>query len=251
MFVNKLDHPVFVSLGPLNIYYYGILLVLAFIIGYFILVKLAKERNIKKELIDELIIYLIPAIIIGARLFEILFYDFNYYLDNPIKVFYIWEGGIASHGALLFGILTVLIFCKIKKISFYQLADILVIPSALAGFFIRIGNFINGEIPGRISNLPWAVKFKDFEGFRHPSQLYESFIALITFIILYNVRKLKLKPGFLFWLFITLFSFLRFLVEFFKEGQLTFGLTTGQLLSIPFFLLGLIMLIRKQYKKAS
>ncbi len=246
MFINNLD-PVFISLGHLNIYYYGILLVLAFLIGYFILIRLAKERSIKKELIDELLTYLIPAIIIGARLFHILFYDFNYYFNNPLKIFYIWEGGLASHGALLFGIITVLIFCNVKKVQFYTLADILVIPGALAGFFIRIGNFINGELPGRLSNLPWAVKFKDFEGFRHPSQLYESFIGLITFVFLYSIRKLRLKPGFLFWLFITIFSGLRFLVEFFKDYSiLSFGLTTGQLLSIPFFILGLIMLFKKK-----
>src|SRR3989338_1460035 len=114
MYIHNLES-VFIQLGPLTIRYYGILLALAFLTGYFILIKTAKERNIKKELMDDLLLYLIPSILIGARVFHILFYDFSYYSANPLEIFYIWKGGIASHGGLLFGILAVLIYCKKKK----------------------------------------------------------------------------------------------------------------------------------------
>ena len=245
MYIHNLES-VFIQLGPLTIRYYGILLALAFLTGYFILIKTAKERNIKKELMDDLLLYLIPSILIGARVFHILFYDFSYYSANPLEIFYIWKGGIASHGGLLFGILAVLIYCKKKKIPFYSMADILVIPAALSVFFVRIGNFINGELVGRVANLPWAVKFQGFEGFRHPTQLYEALIGLITSGFLYSIRSVKKKPGFLFWLFIAIFSGLRFLVEFTKDyAVLSSGLTMGQLLSIPFFIIGVVMLLKK------
>lgn len=227
-------NPIAVKLGPLSVHWYGILMAAAFLCGYFILKKLVKERNIPVD-VDSYLMYMIVGILGGARLGEILFYEPLYYLANPLKIFAVWEGGLASHGGMLGGIIAHWLFCKKNKIHFYELADVAVIPIALGAMFVRIGNFVNAEIIGRITNVPWAVKFPGADGFRHPSQLYEAAKNLLLFSVLWNMRHLKLPRGFLFWSFLGLYGVLRFFVEFFKDFELfSFGLTMGQLLSIPF-----------------
>ena len=230
--------PVLFHLGPLEVRYYGVLFALGFLAGYFILRKLAPERNIHPDTIDDFLIWLIPSIVVGARLFEVLVYEPGYYFANPAKIIAIWEGGLASHGGLLGGILVTWWFCKRRKIHFYDLADLAVIPGALGAAFVRLGNFMNGEIVGRVSNAPWAMEFSGYEGRRHPSQLYEAAKNLLLFIALWNLRKIKDLPrGFLFWSFIGGYSVLRFVVEFWKDWPLYYGLTIGQWLSIPLILL--------------
>ena len=135
--------------------------------------------------------------------------------------------------------------------EYYDLADILVVPASIGLSLGRIGNFTNGELYGRITNLPWGVKFKDAPGFRHPSQIYESIKNLIIFTTLWNLRNKKLPKGFLFWIFVTMYGALRFLIEFVREPdpQLGFILgpfTMGQLLTIPMFIIGSIMLFKNR-----
>ena len=234
-------NPILFQLGPIEIRYYGILMALGFLIGYFILKKLTKD-TLTKEQLDDYFVYLLIGIILGARLFEVFVYEPTYYLNNLIKIFYVWEGGLASHGGMLGGIISTLIFCYKKKIKFYTIADIVVIPIALGAMFVRIGNFINGEIVGRVTTLPWGMKFDNYKGLRHPSQLYEAFKNLLLFFILLKLHFKKLKPGILFWTFIGLFSTFRFIVEFWKDWPLYFNLTIGQLLSIPLIILSGIMI---------
>lgn len=224
--------PVILSLGPIQIRYYGVLIAIAFLAGYFILRKLSKEKNISENLIDNYFLWLVPSMIIGARLFEILFYEPAYYFNNPIKMLYIWQGGISSHGAIAAAILVTYFFTKKHKIHFYALADLAVIPCALGAAFVRIGNFINGEIVGTITKVPWAVKFQDYTGLRHPVQLYESFILILIFIFLYSIRKKQLMQGTLFWLFILMYSAIRFFLEFLKEMPRYFNLTFAQYFSL-------------------
>ena len=138
--------PVLLKLGAVEIRYYGILFALAFLMGYYLAKKLSKEFDIEEKKIEDLTIYMLIAIIIGARLFEVLFYDFSYYISNPIKIFYIWEGGLASHGALIALILLVYFYSKKHNLSFYKIADLFIIPISLGAAFVRLGNFFNSEL---------------------------------------------------------------------------------------------------------
>ncbi len=247
MFYHNIN-PILAEVGPFQIRYYGILMALAFLIGYFIIIKLAEERGIKRQNIEELFLFMMIGLIVGARLGEVLFYNPGYYFSNPEQILYVWKGGLASHGAVIGGVLVMWWYSKKKKIQFYDIADIAVIPIALGAAFVRVGNFFNGEIVGRVTSIPWAVKFKGYEGFRHPSQLYEAAKNLLIFGILWNMKSVKNLPkGFLFWSFGALYGLLRFFVEYFKEYQTlpsTFPLTMGQVLSIPMFLISVFMLYR-------
>lgn len=237
-------NPILIHIGPLNIRWYSLLMAFAFILGYLIYRKMAKREGISEDLVDHYFIYVFFGLIIGARLGEVLFYNPVYYFSNPIKIFYTWEGGLASHGAILGGIIATLIFCRAHKARFYKMVDLLVVIIALGSVFVRIGNFINGEIVGRITNVPWAVKFEGYEGLRHPVQLYEAGMNLVVFVVLLGIRKIKKIPeGFVSWSFLFTYSFLRFFVEFFKEYETidsSYVLTMGQFLSIAFLFVSCI-----------
>ncbi len=237
-------NPILFHIGPLEIRYYGLLFALAFLIGYFILRKLAKEKNIHEDLIDSYFIYLLIFIVIGARLFEVIFYEPLYYLADPIKIFYIWQGGLASHGAIIAAILVTYFFTKKHKMHFYDLADLAVIPCALGAAFVRIGNFINGELVGKVTTLSTGMQFNNYEGLRHPVQLYEAFTNLIIFATLYNIRKLNLKKGTLFWSFILIYSILRFIIDSFKDIAVFAELTIAQWASIVLIITSIIFLIK-------
>lgn len=238
-------NPVLFTLGHFEIRYYGILLALAFLIGYLLLNKLAKEKNIQQKIVDDFFIILLPSMILGARIFEILFYNPGYYFSNPIKMLYIWEGGISSHGAILAAILVTYLFAKKYKTSFYRFADIVVIPSAIGASFVRLGNFINGEIVGTATNLPWAVQFTNYAGLRHPVQLYEALTLIIIFVLLYINRNKNLKQGTLFWSFILFYSTIRFFLEFLKEMPIFFlNLDFAQWASIILVPIALFFLIK-------
>lgn len=237
--------PVLLHLGPLEIRYYGLLFALAFLVGYFIAKKLAKEFSLEEKLVEDFVVYAVIAVVIGARLFEVLFYNPSYYFSNPVKILYVWEGGLASHGALIGLLLTAYIFSKRHKISFYKIADLFIIPIALGSSFIRIGNFFNGELVGKITSVPWAVKFNAYEGLRHPVQLYQAAYYIIIFLALLRIRKLKnIKEGTLFWSFLFLDGTFRFITEFFKDlpkdyGLSYLGLNLAQYISIVLILISI------------
>ncbi len=241
-------NPILLSLGPFQVRWYGLLMAFAFLLGLFILRKLAGEKGIEKDLMDHYLIWMIIGIIGGARVFEILVYQPVYYFSNPLEMLFIWHGGLASHGGLLGGALVTWLFTRKHKIKFYDLADMAVIPIALGAAFVRIGNFVNGEIVGRVSSVPWAMEFRGYEGLRHPSQLYEAFKNVLLFFILFKMRLVKsLKRGTLFWSFIGIYSVFRFIVEFFKEFQSldpSYVLTMGQWVSIPLMIVSGIMIWR-------
>ncbi len=247
-------NPVLLELGPFQVRYYGLLMAFAIILGYFISLKIARERKIKgidEESLQDFLIYFIIGAIIGARLFHVLVYNPSFYLSNPIEILKIWKGGLASHGGIIGAAIITILFCRKRKLHFYDLADIVAVPFALGAVFIRLGNFTNGELVGRITDVPWAMRFEGYEGLRHPSQLYEAAKNLMLFIILWNMRKLKLPRGMMFWSAVGLFSLFRFFVEFYKDFPLYFGLTMGQLISIPLAGLSAYMIfsISKKEKK--
>lgn len=250
MWIHNLN-PVIFSLGPLEIRWYGLMYVLSFIVIYLYARAAVKKDKLKitlKEL-DDLMIMLVAALLIGARLGEILFYNPSYYIANPTEIIAIWHGGLSFHGGLIGVLIAGYAFARKKKINFLHLCDIFVVPLALAQVFGRIGNFINGELYGRVTSLPWAVKFPSAEGFRHPSQLYEAAYDLVIFSFLFFQRNLKRKPGYLLGWFLVLYSVFRFLTEYVREPELMIGpLTMGQCLNIPMFIAGVYLLYRIRKK---
>lgn len=255
MFYNNID-PVLFRLGSLEIRYYGIIYALCFVIAYFMIYHLAKKGRLKltKDDVADFVFYLLIGTVIGARVFYVVFYDPAYFISNPLMIPAVWHGGLSFHGGLVGAVIASLLFCKKKKISFYEIADIAVIPLALGLFLGRIANFINGELVGRITNVPWCVKFQNFEGCRHPSQIYEAAKNLFMFFVLWIAYDLKTKgkklpSGFLFWLFVVMYSVLRFFIEFFRMpdeqlGFIVFGLTMGQILNIAMLAAGIFFLVK-------
>lgn len=251
-------NPVLIELGPLQIRYYGLFYALGFAIAYFLISYLAKrkELDITKDDVADLLIYEVIGIILGARVVYAVFYNPLFYFQNPFEILAVWHGGLSFHGGLIGAIAAGYIFCRKKKLEFYDLADIAVAPVALALALGRIGNFMNAELYGKITNVGWCIdysknKFMENlpDGCRHPSQIYESLKNLIIFLGLWTIKNKKLPKGFLFWTFVTLYGFLRTMVEFFRQPDEQIGFifnyfTMGQVLSFPLFLLGLYMLYR-------
>lgn len=245
------------SFGPFTIRWYGLLFALGFVVGYQIMswIFLNEKKSIKD--LEYLSIAMILGTVIGARLGHCFFYDPEYYLSNPLEILQVWKGGLASHGAAIGILIALWVFHKKKEdFSYMWILDRIVIVIALAGFFIRFGNFFNSEILGTPANVPWAVIFSRIDMIpRHPAQLYEAFSYLIIFIVLityYKKYKANIKPGFLIGLFLVGVFGMRFIIEYFKENQSDFEsalpLKMGQILSIPFVLIG-IYFIYKAFRK--
>jgi prolipoprotein diacylglyceryl transferase len=247
--------PEIFHVGPISVRWYGLLFALGFVVGYQLMTKFfIKEKRPLKDL-EALTITMIIGTIVGARLGHCLFYDPAYYLANPLKILKVWEGGLASHGAAI-GILIALMYYVKKRPKYTMLwvLDRVVIVVALAGCFIRVGNFFNSEIIGRAAEVPWAVVFAKVDLIpRHPAQLYEAFSYLIIFIYLYrSYFKFdgNIPAGRFFGLFLILVFGARFIIEFFKEYQSPFEqnlpLDMGQLLSIPFIIAGIYFFIKSR-----
>jgi phosphatidylglycerol:prolipoprotein diacylglycerol transferase len=252
MVIPHID-PVFFRLGPIEFRWYGLMYIFGFIAGYFLILAGVKRQKIgwTKDDVADFIFFMAIGIIIGGRTGYVLFYNLSYFLDHPIKVFAFWKGGMSFHGGLTGGILTGTYFIKKKKTPFYSISDITApaIPIALA--LGRIGNFINGELYGRATNLPWGMVFPSGGNLpRHPSQLYEAFLeGPVTFLILLLLGRKRQPPGVISWSFIALYGLFRFFIEFFREPDQQLGyilgpFSMGQLLSFPMLLLGLAMVWR-------
>ncbi|HIP54824.1 MAG TPA: prolipoprotein diacylglyceryl transferase [Sulfurimonas autotrophica] len=250
--------PVLFSFGPLQMHWYGLLFAIAILLGLEFMKWVYRRENKDESTIEPLFFYAVVGIVIGARLGHVLFYDPSYYFSHPLKIFAVWEGGLASHGGGL-GVLIALYYGSKKyKTDFLWLIERLVMPTALFGFFVRMGNFMNSEILGKPSELPWAVVFQRVDMIpRHPVQLYEAFSYLLIFFVLTYIYKRYYKrvpKGFLFGLFLLFVFGARFLLEFVKVRQADYSLgidlTTGQLLSIPFFIVGLGFILWSYTKRA-
>ncbi|MFH1649805.1 MAG: prolipoprotein diacylglyceryl transferase [Candidatus Woesearchaeota archaeon] len=251
MIVHNIS-PVLLQLGPLAIRWYGLIYMLGFVLGYLWLRHAASKKWVKgltKDNAESYIVYLLLGVVLGARLFEVFVYHPAYYLANPVLIPQVWLGGLSFHGGLVGAAFVTWLFIRKHKIQFYDLADLLVIPAALALGLGRIANFINGEIPGILSNLSWCVtSYPDhptIEGCRHPVVLYESLKNLFMAIVLYllYMRREKLPKGFIFWSFVSMYGFLRFFITFLRdEPHVLLGLNMGQVLSFIMLVLGVTML---------
>lgn len=242
-----------IDIGTFNlaIRWYGLLFAMAFVFGYIIMKHIFSYEKVPEKLLDQLATYMIIATVIGARLGHTLFYEPDYYLSHPLEILKIWKGGLASHGAAIGIILALILFARKNKRSFWWVIDRVVIVVALGGVLIRTGNLMNSEIYGKPSELPWAFVFlRDNTVPRHPTQIYEALSYLLIFIYLYfhyKSTKGKPKPAFLTGMFLILVFAARFFIEFLKEPQVGFeqsmALNMGQLLSIPFVVAGLVMVL--------
>ena len=245
--------PVFLRLGPLEFRWYGLMYICGFLAAYFIIAAGVKRKGLPliKDDVADLIFTVALGVILGGRLGYILFYNLAFYLAHPAKLFAVWEGGMSFHGGLIGATLAGLYFIRKHKLRFYALADIGFLAAPVGLGLGRIGNFINGELYGRVTDLPWGMVFPGGGNLpRHPSQLYEACLeGPVMFLVLFAISRKAKGEGVVFWAFIALYGLFRFLVEFAREpdAQLGFlfgGLSMGQLLSLPMLLLGAAMMIR-------
>lgn len=236
--------------------YYSLFFAIAFWLGYTIVSKMFKDQKLPEDWVDKIFIYIVVATIIGSRLGHVFFYAWDYYKEHPIEIFKVWEGGLASHGGTIGIMLALWLYTKyVSHKSYLWVVDCATVPVALAAFFIRMGNLFNSEIYGIPSNVSWAFRFLRLRPElalipRHPTQIYEALFYLCVFGLLWylywNKRMIE-RHGFLFGVFmICVFGF-RMFIEVFKENQEAFEesmiLNMGQILSIPFVLLGVGCLI--------
>jgi prolipoprotein diacylglyceryl transferase len=244
--------PTLVSFAGLDIRWYGALFATAYLLGYQLMHWIYQREGRDTQTLERLSLYLVIGTIVGARLAHCLFYDPAFYLAHPLKIFAVWEGGLASHGGGLGVILALYLYKRQVGESFLWLLDRIAITTALAGVFIRLGNLFNSEIYGEETSLPWAIVFARIDNLpRHPAQLYEAVAYAVIFLLLltlYLRSHRSTKPGFLFGVFLLTVFNTRFAIEFVKEKQAAYAfdywLNTGQMLSLPFILAGCLLLAR-------
>jgi phosphatidylglycerol:prolipoprotein diacylglycerol transferase len=262
--------PVLISIGPLQIHWYGLAYVAGILIGWQYARRLARNtslwRNetpaITEAQLDDFLLWVAAGIIGGGRIGYILFYDLQSVLQNPMRALEIWNGGMSFHGGLLGTMIAMILFARRNKIAIWSLFDIVsaVVPIGL--FFGRIANFINGELWGRLSSMPWAVVFPTGGPFaRHPSQLYEAALeglVLLTVLAVMIYRRHALKtPGLVCGVFVAGYGLARIFVEFFREPDAQIGylldgwLTMGMLLSLPMVFIGLWAIARARRASAA
>ena len=258
--------PILISFGSINIYWYGLFIVLGVIAAMLTTIKLAPFFNVSKDTIIDLAFYLIVFGIIGARFYDVLL-ELPYYLKYPIEIFKLWKGGLAIHGGIIAGALTVYFYTKTKNISFWTMSAIIVPGLALAQAIGRWGNYFNQELFGKPTDLPWAIPITIFNrpnGFLtypyfHPTFLYESIGSFLIFLILliiqfYNLKHQRLAEKYLkfsVFLYFISYSILRFALEFIRidKAPIFFNLRWPQIISLVVIILSLVLLL-KNYKKS-
>ena len=256
MFINNFD-PVAIQIFSVEIRWYSLAYILGILIGWFLSKKLFISDPRINEKFDDYITYLILGLIIGGRLGYVLFYNLNFYLNNPLDILKIWQGGMSFHGGVVGIIIVTIIFAKKNYQNSFCYLDIVSYVAPIGIFFGRIANFINSELYGIETSVPWAVKFIQVDNlFRHPSQLYEALLeGIILFLILLYLKNKDFTktPGFISGVFLIFYSFFRFVIEFYRVpdeqlGYLLFNLTMGQIMSLFFLIVGIYLVIIKYEK---
>lgn len=239
--------PIAFTIFGINIYWYGITYVIGFIFTYFFVLRFSGEFGFKKNFIEDVFFYLMIFSVLGGRIFYILFYNLSYYLENPIKVFFINEGGMSIHGGILFGFSTLYYFSKKYKFNLFKLTDLFVIPACFGLAVGRLANFVNQELVGIITTSKIGLIFPKIDNeLRYPYQLFAGFKNLLVFNILFYLSSFKkLKTGLLTAWFFILYSFGRFILDFIRVPTTDLGLISlGQLLSLIYGLFGIYLLYR-------
>ncbi|WP_084454669.1 prolipoprotein diacylglyceryl transferase [Algoriphagus terrigena] len=249
------------NLGFYDLRWYSVLFAAGFALSFFLLRKRFRDELVPEEKVDTLLVYILFATIFGARLGHCFFYELDYYSQHPIEILLPFHfspqleftgfRGLASHGGAIGIVIAILAYSKIEKMNVYWVMDKLALAIPLACAFIRLGNLFNSEMVGHSTSVPWAVVFLQLDDVpRHPGQLYEA-IAYFSIFLFLNLfyQKFKKQDGFIFGLFLVLMFSARFALEFFKIDQVSFesemALNMGQLLSVPFILAGIYLMVRK------
>jgi len=252
LFVHWNVSPEAFSIGSLTVRWYGILYGCAFIASYYAFRELLKFDKTPDDFADRALIYMILGTIIGARIGDCFFYHPAYYLQNPLEIFAVWHGGLSSHGGACGILVSLYLFGRKTQKPYIWVLDRVVIVVGVAGFFIRMGNLMNSEIYGHATTLPWGFIFeRNRETLpKHPTQIYEALYYALTYLVLrfiYRRSDNRPRPFLIFGLFLVMVFGFRFCIEFIKNPQETFEesmmFNMGQLLSAPFFILGIISLI--------
>jgi phosphatidylglycerol:prolipoprotein diacylglycerol transferase len=253
MFINNFD-PVAIQIFSIEIRWYSLAYITGILLGWVLSKKIFISIPSLKEKFDDFITYIILGIIVGGRLGYVIFYNLEYYSNNLTDVFKVWQGGMSFHGGLI-GVIAVSIwFSKKNNQDSFSYLDVVSIVAPIGIFFGRIANFINSELYGIETDMPWAVKFIQIDNlYRHPSQLYEAFFEglILFFILIYFRNKGFMKiSGLISSLFLVFYSTFRFVIEFYRVpdeqlGYLFFNLTMGQIISFAFFLVGAYLFTTK------
>ncbi|MFM7943458.1 MAG: prolipoprotein diacylglyceryl transferase [Candidatus Fonsibacter sp.] len=252
MYIHNLD-PIIINFGFLEIRWYSLAYIFGIFLGFYYAKYLIKKfwykENINVQVLDNFLIYLILGIILGGRLGYILFYNFNYYYQNPLEILFLWRGGMSFHGGVIGVLIASLIFAKKNNVKILVLTDIVVCATPIGIFLGRIANFINGELYGKKTFSDYGVIFPkiDMEP-RHPSQLYEAILeGLILFFLLNIILKFKKKlfNGELSCYFLIFYSIFRIISELFREqdkhiGYIIFNISLGTIISFSFLIFGII-----------
>jgi phosphatidylglycerol---prolipoprotein diacylglyceryl transferase len=263
MIVHRFD-PALLDLGQFEIRWYSIMYIIGIIFVYFVVNRLAKQRRMKltKQDVGDFIVYLAMGLLIGGRLGYFIFYDASVFWKDPLEILMLWHGGMSFHGGLVGTIGAGWLFCRKKRLDFWELADLVVIPVGIALMLGRLGNFINGELWGRPWNGVFCIDYTKNPHIidppqlcRYPSQLMEAGKNLMIFIIMWSSRNSRWPKGFRFWLFVTMYGVLRFFIEFFREPDPQYGLffglfSMGQILCSLMISVGATMLVlisRRKY----
>lgn len=242
--------PVFLKLGPLSFRWYGLAYVIGVVGGYRLIRRdLSRTVGLNSDQISSLIIYIVLGILLGGRLGYVLIYDFLYFLNHPSLILAFWTGGMSYHGGAIGAAVSVIIFSSVHRCSMWALLDLLGFASTIGIAFGRIANFINGELYGKVTSLPWGMVFPSGGPRpRHPSQLYEAFLeGVVLFSLLFFLKRKKtLKEGHLFVFYLFFYGFFRFVIELFREpdpqlGQMIYSFSMGQMLSLLMILLSIFL----------
>jgi len=257
MYIHNFD-PILISIGFIEIRWYSLAYIFGILIGWWLGKKILDSRmsgqNGSALLVnfDNLISYIIISVIIGGRLGYILFYNFGYYINNPIDIFKIWEGGMSFHGGLLGVIVGTHLFARSKKIETFIFLDVIACVAPIGLFFGRVANFINGELFGKPSTLPWSVVFPEIDNVsRHPSQLYEALLEglLLFLILIFFAYNKKTKTGQCSSIFLILYGLFRIVSEQFREPDIQVGyvfniISLGSVLSFIMIIAGILILLK-------
>ncbi len=258
-------NPIIVSLGPLAIRWYGVMYILGFAAGYWLLMRRQRAGLLDlpgAQAVQDMVFYAFCGVLVGGRLGHCVFYDFSHYLARPWEVMMVWMGGMSSHGGFVGVMVALACFSRQRKVAFLNLLDNVAYAATPGLFFGRIGNFINGELPGKITSVPWAVVFPatDMQP-RHPVQLYQAFTeGVLIFVLLSLVGRKRRSAGFLSAMFALAYGCVRVVTETFREpsselaGPLGLGITQGQFLSLFVLLIGVALLancVRQRLKRSA
>ncbi|HSQ98123.1 MAG TPA: prolipoprotein diacylglyceryl transferase [Rickettsiales bacterium] len=256
MYLPILD-PIIFQIGPLAIRWYSLAYIFGIIFAWFIINYFNKKQTVfnEKAISDDFFLYIVLSIILGGRIGYVLFYNTSYYLQNPLDIIKIWQGGMSFHGGLIGCLIGIYLLCKKHKINYWAFCDLLAVATPIGLFFGRIANFVNMELYGRITTSKIGIIFPNGGPLpRHPSQLYEAFFeGLILFCILFclaRFTKIRRQEGVLSGLFLIGYSISRFSIEFFREPDSQIGyilqyFTLGQILSLPIFIFGCYLISKK------